>query len=157
KTPCWRACSARRWLSRTRPRIGARRPALAHQSRRACSDFSATPHLIAQAGRRGPQRRSITAPGGFHFSRHGRHGSRRLKGAALMPITPLFNSPWGILANKREAKLASGAITRGAAIRPGQRSRYNAFGRSDTSTSPLGMGYVEAVLGVLMGIVGTIS
>jgi hypothetical protein len=74
-----------------------------------------------------------------------------------MPVTPLFTTPWGILTNKRESKLAAGAITRGATVRPAQRSRYNAFGHSETSTSPLGMGYVEALLGVLLGIVGTIA
>ena len=74
-----------------------------------------------------------------------------------MPVTPLFTQPWGILANKKEAKLAGGAITRGASVRPELRSRYNPHGASAAVSTPLGMGYVEAVLGVLLGIVGTIA
>ena len=74
-----------------------------------------------------------------------------------MPITPLFTQPWGILANKKEAKLTGGAITRGATVRPALRSRYNAHGDSAAISTPISMGYVEAVLGVMLGIVGTIS
>ncbi len=71
-----------------------------------------------------------------------------------MPVTSLYNAPWGILANKKEAKLTGGAITRGAQIAAAHRSLYNTTGSAATN---LGMGYVEAALAVLHGIVGAIS
>lgn len=71
-----------------------------------------------------------------------------------MTATPLFTAPWGILLNKKEAKLAGGAITRGAQIAPANRSAYATAG---TAVANLGMGYVEAVLAILHGIVGTIA
>jgi len=71
-----------------------------------------------------------------------------------MSVTPLFTAPWGILANKKEAKLAGGAIARGAQIAPANRSAYAAAG---SAAANLGMGYVEAVLAILHGIVGTIA
>lgn len=71
-----------------------------------------------------------------------------------MPVTPLFTAPWGILANKKEAKLAAGAIVRGDQIAPAHRSVYATAGGAPAN---LGMGYVEAVLAILHGIVGTIA
>lgn len=70
-----------------------------------------------------------------------------------MTVTPLFTAPWGILANKKEAKLAGGAIVRGAQIAPANRSAY----AGGSAVANLGMGYVEAVLAILHGIVGTIA
>ena len=55
-----------------------------------------------------------------------------------MTVTPLFTAPWGILANKKEAKLAGGAIARGAQIAPANRSAYRYVrGLGAASAAPL--------------------
>jgi MoxR-like ATPase len=61
--------------------------------------------------------------------------------------------PWGILLNKKDAKLAGSHIAKGATVEPANRSRYN----GDAGETTLGLGYVEAVLAVLFGIVGVIT
>jgi hypothetical protein len=80
-----------------------------------------------------------------------------VRSCILMTVTSLFSAPWGILFNKRASKLAGGAISRGATVRPMERSRYNSFGRSETSVTAIGMGFVEAVLGVLTGLVSVVA
>ena len=62
--------------------------------------------------------------------------------------------PWGILQGKKDAKLASGHFVKGAMVDPANRSRFGGHPEGDT---PLGLGYVEAVLAVLYGIVGVIT
>lgn len=64
-------------------------------------------------------------------------------------------APWGILLNKKDAKLAGSHIVRGDVVGPANRSRYN--GASAETLVPLGLGYVEAVLAALYGVAGVIS
>ena len=69
--------------------------------------------------------------------------------------TPTYNDPFGLLRNKKAAELAAGAFTALQAIPPAQRSRYSPEG--DGATIELGLGYVQAVLAVLFGVVTSFS
>ena len=69
-----------------------------------------------------------------------------------MTTTPPV-APWGILFNKKEARFAGGTITRGARIAAAHRSRH-ATDRTDTV---FGMGFLDAILAVLHGLVGSIQ
>src|SRR6266540_1896731 len=69
--------------------------------------------------------------------------------------TPTYNDPFGLLRNKKAAELAAGAFTSLTAIPLAQRSRYSS--PAADATIELGLGYVQAVLAVLFGVVTTIS
>ena len=69
--------------------------------------------------------------------------------------TPTYNDPFGLLRNKKAAELAAGAFTALQAIPPAQRSRYSPSG--EDATIELGLGYVQAVLAVLFGVVTSFS
>ena len=69
--------------------------------------------------------------------------------------TPTYNDPFGLLRNKKAAELAAGAFTSLETIPPAQRSRYSS--PAADATIELGLGYVQAVLAVLFGVVTTIS
>ena len=69
--------------------------------------------------------------------------------------TPTYNDPFGLLRNKKAAELAAGAFTALQAIPPAQRSRYSPPG--EDATIELGLGYVQAVLAVLFGVVTSFS
>jgi hypothetical protein len=69
--------------------------------------------------------------------------------------TPSYNDPFGLLRNKKAAELAAGAFTALQAIPPTQRSRYSPDGAD--ATIELGLGYVQAVLAVLFGVVTSFS
>ena len=64
--------------------------------------------------------------------------------------TPTYNDPFGLLRNKKAAELAAGAFTALEAIPPAQRSRY---APNSEGAIELGLGYVQAVLAVLFGVV----
>jgi hypothetical protein len=69
--------------------------------------------------------------------------------------TSTYNDPFGLLRNKKAAELAAGAFTALQAIPPTQRSRYSPSG--EDATIELGLGYVQAVLAVLFGVVTSFS
>jgi hypothetical protein len=69
--------------------------------------------------------------------------------------TSTYNDPFGLLRNKKAAELAAGAFTSLTAIPPAQRSRYSS--PAADATIELGLGYVQAVLAVLFGVVTTFS
>jgi len=69
--------------------------------------------------------------------------------------TLTYNDPFGLLRNKKAAELANGAFTSLEPIPPAQRSRYSPS--AEDATFGLGLGYVQAVLAVLFGVVKTFS
>jgi hypothetical protein len=77
-----------------------------------------------------------------------------LKGATDV-TTPFYNDPFGLLRNKKAAELAAGAFTALQAIPPAQRSRHSPAG--EDATIELGLGYVQAMLAVLFGVVTSFS